>query len=129
MPDRILIVHHERLIAEVICSYLLEANLDASFECTYESAIENAKESPPQLLIVDPVTPAPDGGDVAKEIFSRTGCKILVINCGADQKEFAEYLGELRDLGCDADLFLVPFEKPQLLLQIKNQLTRRMTRL
>src|SRR5580704_17605256 len=109
MPDRILIVHHERLIAEVICSYLLDANFDASLECTYESAIENVKEFPPQLLIVDPVTPAPDGGDVAKEIFSRTGCKILVISCGADQKEFTEYLSELRDLGCDADCFLLPF--------------------
>jgi DNA-binding response OmpR family regulator len=128
MLDRVLVVHHERIVAEIICSFLLEANYDATLECSSEGALQNAKEFPPSLMIIDPIMPSTLGIDVAKEVFAKTGCKVLLISTGADQEGILGCLDELRSLGCDADSFLTPFEKPQLLLQVRNQITRKASR-
>ena len=86
MPDRVLVVHHERIIAEIIYGFLQEANYDAALESSSEGALQNAKMHPPALLVIDPVMPSTLGIDVAKEVFAQTGCKVLLINSGADQE-------------------------------------------
>lgn len=125
MPDRILVVDHERVRAEYICLILLDSGYDATFECTSQGGIRKAEEFSPKLLIVDPVMPLERGGDEpVKRIFTETKCKVLLISCGADQEGILEFLDELRSQGCDADSFLTPFEQPHFLLHVRNQISR-----
>ena len=125
MPDRILIVHHERVVAEFLCGILLEANYDVSFECTSDGALENAEEFPPQLIVTDAIMPGKMGAEIAKEIFRSTKCKVLFVSSGAGEDFFAELVDDFRREGCDCDSFLTPMERPQLLLQVRNQITRK----
>lgn len=125
MPERILIIHHERIVAEFLTGILLGANYDVSFECTSDGALENAEEHPPQLIITDAVMPGKMGMEVAKEIFHATKCKVLFVSSGAGEDYFAEIIDDFRREGCDCDSVLTPIEKPQLLLQVRNHITRR----
>lgn len=125
MPDRILIVDHVSVRAEYICSMLLDAGYDTTFECSSIGGIHSAEKFPPKLLIADPVMPVErDGDEPIKRIFTETKCKVLLISPGADQDGILEFLDELRSLGCDADSFLTPFEKPQFVLHVRNQISR-----
>ena len=125
MSEKVLVIHHERIVAEFLCAILLEANYDASLECTSDGAIRNAQEVPPKLIITDAVMPGKMGMEVAKEIFHATKCKVLFVSSGAGEDYFAEIVDDFRREGCDCDSVLTPIEKPQLLLQVRNQITRR----
>ena len=118
---RILVVHHERVIAEVICKILAHQGYESRMECSSSEAIAKALEWMPQLLIIDPVMPGVSGVVAAKEICGQIECKVLLINAAAREPEFAEVVNNLRNNGCDCEAFPLPFEKEDLLEHVRQR--------
>jgi tetratricopeptide (TPR) repeat protein/DNA-binding response OmpR family regulator len=119
---RILVVHHEPLIAEVMRAYLEEAMYDTRIECSSAEAIRAVSEFTPDLLIIDPVMPQISGLDAAKEIFGQTRCKVLLASAGASDSGFEEILRDLRGDGCDCAALGLPFEKEELLELVRSRI-------
>jgi CheY-like chemotaxis protein len=120
--SRILVVHHERAIAEFICQYLLREGYETRMECSSTDAIQTAAEWVPQLLIIDPVMPGISGVDATKQINDRTKCKVLLVSAGALETGFSDILDHLRKHGCDCAAFPLPFEKEELLEHVRQRI-------
>jgi CheY-like chemotaxis protein len=118
----ILVVHHERLIAEVICKLLVHDGYEARMECSPREAIARAEELMPQLLIIDPIMPGISGVEVAKQICDRIECKVLLISASARETGFADLVNSLRNNGCDCEAFRLPFEKEELLEHVRERI-------
>jgi two-component system OmpR family response regulator len=114
-PKRILVVHHERLIGELICKLLQQDGYETRIESSSVDAIRAARQFAPRLLIIDPVMPQISGRDAAKRIFGQTSCKVLVVSVGASDSRFGEIVDDLRGEGCDCAALGLPFEKDDLL--------------
>jgi CheY-like chemotaxis protein len=112
---RILVVHHEHLMAELICTLLLHEGYETRMECSSANAIRIASEFAPHLLIIDPVMPAISGEDAARQISAKTKCKVLLVNPGVREGAFTEFLDDLRNHGCDCEALPTPFESEELL--------------
>jgi CheY-like chemotaxis protein len=119
---RILVVHHERVIAEVICKLMLHEGYGAQMVCSSSEAIAKALEWIPQFLIIDPVMPGVSGIVAAKEICGQTKCKVLLISASAKEAGFADILNNLRNNGCDCEAFPLPFEKEDLLEHVRERI-------
>ncbi len=119
--SRILVVHHERLIGELIFKLLEQAGYETRMECSSADAILAAGQFTPRLLIIDPVMPQISGLDAAKHIFSQTRCTVLLVSAGASDSGFEEILSDLRGEGCDCAALGLPFEKEELLELVRNQ--------
>ena len=110
------------MIAEVICKILPHEGYESRMECSSSEAIAKALEWIPQLLIIDPVMPGVSGVVAAKEICGQTECKVLLINAGAREPEFAEVVNNLRSNGCDCEAFPLPFQKEDLLEHVRERI-------
>ena len=120
--SRILVVHHERLIGELICKLLEQAGYETRMECSSADAIFAAGQFTPRLLIIDPVMPQISGLDAAKHIFGQTRCKVLLVSAGASESGFEEILRELRGEGCDCAALGLPFEREELLELVRARI-------
>lgn len=121
-PRRILVVHHERLIGDLICGLLQQDGYEARMESSSADAIRTTGNFVPQLLIIDPVMPEISGLDAAKDIFDQTQCKVLLVSAGASDSGFRQIIGDLRSLGCDCAALGLPFEKEHLLELVRAQI-------
>jgi len=121
-PSRILVVHHERLIGELICGLLEQAGYETRMECSSADAILAAGQFTPRLLIIDPVMPQISGLDAAKHIFGQTRSTVLLVSAGAADSRFEEILSDLRGEGCDCAALGLPFEKEELLELVRNRI-------
>jgi CheY-like chemotaxis protein len=119
---RILVVHHERLIAEFIFKLLADEGYETRMEFSSADAVRAAREFVPRLLIIDPVMPGILGLDAAKEISDVAKCKVLLISAGARDAVFADILGDLRNHGCDCDAFALPIEGEELLRHVHHSI-------
>lgn len=119
---RILVVHHERLLAEFIGQLLLRAGYDSRMEYSSADAIRMASEFAPQLLIIDPVMPGILGSDAAREISVQTKCKVLLVSATARETSFAGVVNCLRNEGCNCEGFPLPFEEEEFLDQVRKRI-------
>ena len=121
-PSRILVVHHEHLIGNLICKLLRQDGYEALMESSSADAIRTSANFAPQLLIIDPVMPEISGLDAAKHIFDQTHCKVLLVSSGASDRGFKEIVGDLRGEGCDCAALGLPFEKEDLLELVRTRI-------
>ena len=128
MPEKILVVTHETALSDFLVRALRDAGYDSIAENSSTGAIRTAEKFQPKLLIIDPVMAEIVGTQAAKWIAYRTGCDVLFLSTAAAEDNFDEVVAELRRKGCNCDAFLLPVEKHHLLLQIRNQLGRRVSR-
>src|SRR5271170_3864309 len=123
MLSRILVVHHEIVIVEVVSKILQSVGYEVRTELSSVSAIHNAKAFTPRLLIIDLVMPVISGLDAAEKISKQTGCKILCINPCAKDGGFEATYRELQIQGCDCEAFATPFDRKELLEYVETFLT------
>jgi CheY-like chemotaxis protein len=120
MPAKILVVHHELLIAEVVSEILEGVGYEVRTEVSSVAAIQNAKAFTPRLLIIDLVMPVISGLDAAEKIAKQTGCKILFINPCATDGTFEATYHELQIQGCDCEALATPFDRKELLEYVET---------
>jgi chemotaxis response regulator CheB len=123
MSAKILVVHHEIVIVEVVSKILQSVGYEVRTELSSVSAIQNAKGFTPRLLIIDLVMPVISGLDAAEKISKQTGCKILFINPCATDGGFEATYRELQIQGCDCEALATPFDRNELLEYVETFLT------
>lgn len=116
---RVLLVEDERGLSDLIRSHL-EADQHA-VEQAYDGvqAIEHARRSAPDLLILDWMLPGRDGLSVCREIRRRQLMPILMLTARDDEAD------RVMGLEAGADDYVVkPFSIPELLARVRALLRR-----
>ncbi|EEG78728.1 response regulator transcription factor [Dethiobacter alkaliphilus] len=115
----ILIVDDEEHIRELVRLYLEKEGFTVALAADGEEAVQKAKSTTPQLIILDLMLPKLDGWDVCREV--RKFSEVPIIMLTAKGEEFDKVLG--LELGAD-DYLTKPFSPRELVARVKAILRR-----
>src|SRR3954447_17756275 len=115
----ILVVEDEPEIALVIQDYLQAAGFIVSVAVDGESALQSARASRPDLVVLDLGLPGRDGLDVTREIRRTSDVPIVVVTARGDEADRIVGL----ELGAD-DYVVKPFSPRELVARIRAVLRR-----
>lgn len=118
---RVLLVEDDNSIARFVELELNHAGFEVTIERDGISAVESFKNNPADLVILDLMLPALDGYGVFSEIKKKAG-EVPVIMLTAKKTTREVVLG--LETGAD-DYVTKPFEMPELLARVHNQLRRK----
>lgn len=118
-PASIFIVEDEPEIARLICASLAEYGFRCEHQSTGRQLLERARESSPDLCIVDLGLPDMDGMQVVRELQDGSPCAVLILTGRNDVTD--RVLG--LELGAD-DYIVKPFEPRELVARVRSILRR-----
>ena len=87
MMKSILVVEDEPEIARVIKDYLQAAGFTVSVAADGESALQSARASRPDLVVLDLGLPGRDGLDVTRELRRTSDVPIVVVTARGDEAD------------------------------------------
>ncbi len=119
MPDKILIVDDEPPIIDMLAYNLKRANYEVVIARDGQQALEQARTSHPDLIILDLMLPVVDGLEVFKVLRQERDVPIIMLT--ARDEEIDRVVG--LELGAD-DYVVKPFSVRELLARVKNVLRR-----
>jgi len=119
MKKKILVVSHEQTITNYLRILLESGGYGVETETSSEAAIQAARESAPNLLIIDPVMPDASGVEAASRISREVKCGVLFLTTQANDSAFRENLHRLRAAGCKCRAMALPFEKADLFRKMR----------
>ncbi|HEY3407902.1 MAG TPA: response regulator transcription factor [Propionicimonas sp.] len=117
-----LVVDDEPSLVRVVEGYLLQDGFDVRTAGDGESALALARESEPDLVVLDLGLPGMDGTEVCRELRTFSRCYILMLTARADEVDMLIGLG----VGAD-DYVTKPFSPRALLARIQTLLRRPRT--
>ncbi|WP_332671038.1 response regulator transcription factor [Aromatoleum sp.] len=118
-PPQILVLEDEPDIAKLICSALAGYGFRADHVATGRELLARARQSPPDLVIVDLGLPDMDGMQVVRELQDGSPCAVLILTGRNDVTD--RVLG--LELGAD-DYIVKPFEPRELVARVRSILRR-----
>ena len=104
MPTRILIVEDEASIAEPFARLLRREGFETTVAGTAAEALSAARETEPDLVLLDLALPDGDGRDVCRTIRARSGVPIIILTARGTETDRIVGL----ELGAD-DYVVKPF--------------------
>jgi two-component system alkaline phosphatase synthesis response regulator PhoP len=110
----ILVVEDEPEIARVIRDYLQAAGFTVSVAADGESALQTARISRPDLVVLDLGLPGRDGLDVTRELRRTSDVPIVVVTARGDEADRIVGL----ELGAD-DYVVKPFSPKELVARVR----------
>jgi DNA-binding response OmpR family regulator len=119
-PPRVLVIEDDHEIAQVLLRSLRMEGYEARASYDGESAIGDAREFTPDLVILDLGLPKLDGIEVARLLRSDGDVPILMLTA----RDAVESRVEGLDAGAD-DYLVKPFERQELLARLRALLRRR----
>lgn len=119
MPEKILVVEDELALRETIIYNLQQQGYDVLATTDGETAIQLAKETVPDLMLLDIMLPNVDGFEVCRILRKEMNLPILMLT--ARSSEIDRVLG--LEMGAD-DYIVKPFSMRELLSRVKAQLRR-----
>ena len=123
MPARILVVDDEPSIVEMLAYNLKRANYEVVIARDGEEALAKARQSQPDLIILDLMLPRLDGLEVCRAL--RREREIPIIMLTARDSEVDRVVG--LELGAD-DYVVKPFSVRELMARVRNVLRRTAAR-
>ena len=123
--ERILVVDDEEDLLELIDYNLAKEGYRVTASATGEAAIEEARESLPDLIVLDLLLPSVDGLDVCKPLKADPKTQHIPIVMLTAKSEEADVVTGL-ELGAD-DYITKPFSPRVLLARIRTVLRRKAT--
>jgi two-component system, OmpR family, response regulator VicR len=117
--SRILIVDDEKTMVEIITYSLEKAGFDVIAAYDGEQALELAKSSSPDLMILDLMLPKIDGFEVCRRVYAELGIPIIMLT--AKDEEIDKVLG--LEMGAD-DYLTKPFSTRELVARVKAHIRR-----
>ena len=114
MMKNILVVEDEPEIARVIRDYLQAAGFTVSVAADGESALQSARASRPDLVVLDLGLPGRDGLDVTRELRRTSDVPIVVVTARGDEADRIVGL----ELGAD-DYVVKPFSPKELVARVR----------
>jgi DNA-binding response OmpR family regulator len=124
--QRILVADHNPPILEVVKAILEVEGYNVRTVDSSDSALGQGPLFAPHLLIIDPVMPAISGVEVARRLAATTKCKVLFLTSLALDSTLKEVVRFLNNERCYSDALWKPFEKKELLDQVRLALGHRM---
>lgn len=119
MPERILVVEDELSLRETLAYNLKKEGYAVETAGDGRAALEAARRSKPDLLILDVMLPELDGFEVARTLRRETSTPILMLTARDDEIDRVVGL----EVGAD-DYLTKPFSMRELLARVKAQLRR-----
>jgi DNA-binding response OmpR family regulator len=117
-----LVVDDEPSLVRVVQGYLVKDGFDVRTAADGETAISLARESEPDLVVLDLGLPGIDGVEVCRQLRTFSRCYILMLTARADEVDVLIGLG----VGAD-DYVTKPFSPRQLMARIGVLLRRPRT--
>jgi two-component system alkaline phosphatase synthesis response regulator PhoP len=114
MMKNILVVEDEPEIARVIRDYLQAAGFTVSVAADGERALQSARTSHPDLVVLDLGLPGRDGLDVTRELRRTSDVPIVVVTARGDEADRIVGL----ELGAD-DYVVKPFSPKELVARVR----------
>ena len=122
MPTRILIVDDEPSVCDLLAYNLRQAHYEVLVAADGRQALELARESAPDLILLDLMLPEIDGLDVCRELRKTSDVPIIMITARGEETDRVVGL----ELGAD-DYVCKPFSVRELLARVKAVLRRPRT--
>jgi DNA-binding response OmpR family regulator len=119
MPPRILVVDDEPAVTDLLAYNLRKALYDVLIAADGRTALRLARESSPDLILLDLMIPEVDGLDVCRELRKSSSVPIIMITALGEETDRVVGL----ELGAD-DYVTKPFSVRELLARIKAVLRR-----
>ncbi|HEY3410522.1 MAG TPA: response regulator transcription factor [Propionicimonas sp.] len=119
---RALVVDDERSLVRVVEGYLVQDGFEVRTAGDGETALALARESEPDLVVLDLGLPGMDGIEVCRELRTFSRCYILMLTARADEVDMLIGLG----VGAD-DYVTKPFSPRTLMARIRTLLRRPRT--
>jgi len=117
--ERVLVVDDEPIVTEVVQRYLAREGYRVTIAADGESALRLARETGPDLIVLDLMLPKLDGLEVCQRL--RAECSVPIIMLSAKGEESDKILG----LGLGADDYITkPFSPGELTARVKAVLRR-----
>src|SRR5438445_2802782 len=117
--DRVLVVEHEPMVAEVVQRYLRRDGYAVEVAHDGISALTAYERFQPDLLVLDVMLPGLDGLEVCRRIRSRAGTPIIMLTARAEEVDKLVGL----EIGAD-DYVTKPFSPRELVARVKAVLRR-----
>jgi DNA-binding response OmpR family regulator len=119
MPEKILVVEDEPALQETLAYNLAKQGYEVEAVGNGQLAVETARKSPPDLVLLDIMLPGMDGFEVCKLL--RRDMNIPIIMLTARDDEIDRVVG--LEVGAD-DYLSKPFSMRELVARVKAQLRR-----
>lgn len=124
MNPKVLIVDDERMLVETIDYNLQKAGFDTDCAFDGESALAQARESKPQLIVLDLMLPRLSGWEVCRALRQETSYQPAILMLTARGEESDKIIG--LELGAD-DYLVKPFSMRELVARVRALLRRATT--
>ena len=119
MKGRILVVDDDRALSEMLGIMLSGEDLETEFCETGEAALEKARETKPDLILLDVMLPGKDGVAVCEEIRAESDVPIVMLTAKTDTVDVVNGL----EAGAD-DYIVKPFKSQELIARVRARLRR-----
>lgn len=119
MTHRILVVDDEPAVTDLLAYNLRKAHYDVLTAADGNTALRLAKDSKPDLILLDLMIPDVDGLDVCRELRKSSGVPIIMITARGEEIDRVVGL----EIGAD-DYVTKPFSVRELMARVKAVLRR-----
>jgi two-component system, OmpR family, response regulator ResD len=119
VASRVLVVEDDPTVAEVVLGYLQRAGFDADHAADGLRALEAARRTQPDLVIVDLMLPGLDGLEVCRRLQARASVPVIMLTALGEESD--RVLG--LEVGAD-DYVTKPFSPRELVLRVQSVLRR-----
>ena len=119
MTHRILVVDDEPAVTDLLAYNLRKAHYDVVTAADGHTALQLAKESKPDLILLDLMIPEVDGLDVCRELRKSSNVPIIMITARGEEVDRVVGL----EIGAD-DYVTKPFSVRELMARVKAVLRR-----
>ena len=122
MTYRILVVDDEPAVSDLLAYNLRKAHYEVIVAVDGQEALQQARQTPPDLILLDLMIPEVDGLDVCRELRKTSNVPIIIITARGEEIDRVVGL----ELGAD-DYVTKPFSVRELMARIKAVLRRSQT--
>ncbi len=119
MTQRILVVDDEPAVSDLLAYNLRKAHYDVVVAADGQEALRQARQTPPDLILLDLMIPEVDGLDVCRELRKTSDVPIIMITARGEEIDRVVGL----ELGAD-DYVTKPFSVRELMARVKAVLRR-----
>lgn len=119
MAEKILVVEDDLVLRETLTYNLVKQGYEVSAAVDGRQAVEMARRTPPDLLLLDIMLPQLDGFEVCRIVRQELRAPIIMLTARADEMDKVVGL----EVGAD-DYLTKPFSMRELLARVKAQLRR-----
>ncbi|HEX6032778.1 MAG TPA: response regulator [Anaerolineales bacterium] len=119
MTPRVLIVDDEPAVTDLLAYNLRKAHYEVVTAADGDAALQLAKESKPDLILLDLMIPEVDGLDVCRELRKSSNVPIIMITARGEEVDRVVGL----EIGAD-DYVTKPFSVRELMARVKAVLRR-----